>query len=369
MNAVRIAAGLAVACCASLGVACVEPLAGPKAATDRASLFDDMWQQVDLHYSFFELKHIDWNSIGARYRPLALAATSDTALSNVLGRMLAELKDVHVSLTSSAGGGTFRYISSTDTASAFFSAQLVSERYLPNAQSTAGHHVRYGMPAQTVGYVFIPSFDGTGWANELDEALRALPHATSLVVDVRNNLGGTYSLASALAGRFADRKRTFGYIRRRNGPAHDDFTDYLPETVQPSGPAQFHGPVYVLSNRRNFSSAEDFVLAMRALPNVTVVGERTAGASGGPIVRELANGWTYQLSEWIEYTPRRETFEGLGLAPDSLVQATLADAAHKVDPILERALTIAANRARANMVALSDSHRRANRERGPTRRR
>ncbi|MEO6878897.1 MAG: S41 family peptidase [Gemmatimonadaceae bacterium] len=357
MNAARIAAGLALACSVSLGIGCVEPLAGPSGATDRASLFDDLWQQVDLHYSFFELKHIDWDSIGARYRPRALAATSDTAFADVLGRMLAELKDVHVSLTSTTAGVPDRYLSSADTAAAFFSAQLVSEHYVPQSRSTVGGHVRYGMPTPTVGYVFIRSFEGTSWANELDDALRELSGATSVVVDVRNNLGGTYTLASDMAGRFADRKRTFGYIRRRNGPAHDDFTDYLAETVQPSGPAQFHGPVYVLSNRRNFSTAEDFVLAMRALPNVTVVGERTAGASGGPIVRELANGWTYQVSEWIEYTPRRETFEGVGLAPDTLVKATVADAARNVDPILERALTIAANRARPNMVALPDVHR------------
>ena len=165
---------------------------------------------------------------------------------------------------------------------------------------------------------------------------------TSLIVDVRDNGGGQYKLAASIAGRFADRTRTFGYVRYRNGPGHGDFTNYIAETVSPAGPRQFTGSVYVLTNRRDFSSAEDFVLAMRVLPTVTVVGDTTGGASGGPIVRELPNGWTYQLSEWIEYTPDREMFEGVGLAPKVVVKATRTDSDRSIDASLSRAITLAA---------------------------
>jgi C-terminal processing protease CtpA/Prc len=136
-------------------------------------------------------------------------------------------------------------------------------------------------------------------------------------------------------------ERTFGYVRLRNGPAHDDFTDYIAETVAPTGTRRFGGTVFVLTNRRDFSTAEDFVLAMRAMPRTTIVGDTTAGASGGPIVGELSNGWTYRLSAWIEYTPLHLAFEGVGLAPDVVVQATAADSARGVDAALERALSLA----------------------------
>ena len=107
-----------------------------------------------------------------------------------------------------------------------------------------------------------------------------LPGFRALVVDVRDNPGGNYVLAAAIAGRFADRSRTFGYIRRRNGPHHDDFTGYIGETVEPSG-VHFGGRTFVLTNRRSFSSAEDFVLAMRSITGVMVVGDTTGGATGG----------------------------------------------------------------------------------------
>ena len=115
----------------------------------------------------------------------------------------------------------------------------------------------------------------------------------------------------------------------------------MDETVTPTGPRQFRGPVFVLSNRRSYSTAENFILAMRSLPNVTVIGDTTAAASGARIVRELANGWTYQLPEWIEYTTDHRAYEGIGLAPDGVVKGTLQDSQRAVDAALERALALA----------------------------
>jgi C-terminal processing protease CtpA/Prc len=80
---------------------------------------------------------------------------------------------------------------------------------------------------------------------------------------------------------------------------------------------------------------------MRAIPKVTVIGDTTAGASGGPIPRELANGWSYELSEWIEYLPSKQMFEGIGLAPDVFVRATAWDVANGKDGAIERALALA----------------------------
>jgi C-terminal processing protease CtpA/Prc len=334
-----------------LGAACADALVGPSVSTSHAALFDDVWRAVDLHYSFFEFKKVNWDSVGTHYRPLALAASTDGAFANVLSQMLRELKDIHVSLTPTGTATTTRYLSTADTTRTYFTWELVARRYVPNAQVTSGGHVRFGTTlGAAVGYLRITSFAGGEWASEVDEALEKLTAAgaQSLIVDVRDNGGGQYKFAASIAGRFADKSRTYGYVRYRNGQGHGDFTNYMPETVSPSGPQQFTGRVYVLTNRRDFSSAEDFVLAMRVLPTVTVVGDTTGGASGGPIVRELPNGWTYQLSEWIEYTPAKQMFEGVGLAPTITVKATRADADHDVDAALERAIAFASINATTN---------------------
>jgi hypothetical protein len=314
---------------------------GPAAATSHASIFDQVWNEFDLHYSFFALKHIDWKDARARYRPLALAAANDSGLAVVIEDMMGELQDVHVSLTPFGTGSTTRYVSAFEAADTYFSESRVFGRYVVESSPSADAHLRYGLAAPQTGYVFIPSFLGTDWAHEMDGAIDAMSGITSLIVDVRNDRGGSNQLAVSIAGRFVPSSRTYGYVRLRNGPAYTDFTDYITESVKPVGASRFRGRVFVLTNRHTFSSAEDFVLALRTIPGVTVLGDTTAGASGGPIVRELPNGWTYQLSEWIEYTPGHQPFEGIGLAPDIVVPTSAHDAAQGVDPVFEAALRAA----------------------------
>jgi len=333
-----LAAGVALSV---LCAGCGADLVGAPPATDRASLFDELWKQFDLHYSFFELKRIDWGAMRARYRPAALAAPNDRAFATVLASMLAELRDVHVTLTPFGPGSTMRYRTPFDTLASDLSETLIFSAYVPNAAATSGGHLRFGMLANGVGYIRIPSFEGNDWAGEVDEALDQMPGASAMVIDVRANGGGSRLVARDIAGRFADRPHTFGYLRYRNGPGHGDFTDLVPETVEPRGARRFSGPVVVLTSRRDYSSAEDFVLAMRALPRTTVVGDTTGGASGGPIVRELANGWTYQISQWIEYTPAKQIFEGIGLAPDVVVKPDVRSIAAKRDAVVDRAVALA----------------------------
>lgn len=334
MNARRwITAALLLA-----AVGCRDSLLGPGPSQDRSALFDDVWHQFDLHYSFFELKGIDWTAVGDRYRPMALAAANDTVFAHVLAKMFDELHDVHVTLTPFGDGSTMRYVSTCDTVTTWFSPQRIESRYLTSVGTTSGGHIRYGQAAPGVWYLYIPSFEGDGWAGEMDEALAHAGDARALIIDVRDNGGGNKVLATDIAGRFADRQRTFGYIRLRDGAKHTDFSSDIAETVVPTGGRRFRNPVVVITGRRDFSSAENFALAMRALPNVMTVGDTTAGASGGPLVREMANGWTYQLSQWIEYTPSHHTYEGIGLAPDVTVKNTAAAASQQRDLVFERGL-------------------------------
>jgi carboxyl-terminal processing protease len=328
--AAALAACLLLAC-----VGCIDALLGPAPAVDRSTMFDQLWQQFDLHYSFFAYKDINWDSLGAEYRPRALAAQSNGEFASEVGAMLRELKDVHVSLTPTAAS-TYGYVSTFDTITTYFNSPMIFKNYVLQSDTTSGGHIKYGFAAPGIGYVRIPSFAGAGWAGEIDEALDSMPDATSLIVDVRNNNGGNVQLAVKIAGRFTAISRTYGWVRFRNGPKHTDFTDYNVETVVKTGKAKFRGKVFVLTNRRDFSSAEDFVLAMRVIPRVTVVGDTTAGASGGPIPRQMANGWGYEMSEWMEYLPWKKMFEGVGLAPDVYVRAKSG-----TDLILERALALA----------------------------
>jgi C-terminal processing protease CtpA/Prc len=199
--------------------------------------------------------------------------------------------------------------------------------------------LRYGTIGDRLGYLWVPTFSGSGWDVEIDDALARLGEPDALIIDIRNNGGGNNDVARRIAGRFADRERIVAYSRFRNGPGHSDLTGYYPTSVSPLGARRFNRPVYVLTSRRNFSSAEDFVLAMRAQPMVTVVGDSTGGGAGYPMVRELPNGWFFRLSEGVAYTAEREEFEETGLVPDVFVRQ--APGVTASDQVLERACELA----------------------------
>jgi carboxyl-terminal processing protease len=327
---------LAAFLCAATVACNSADLVGPEPSRDYGSMFDDMWSQFDLHYSYFDLKDINWDSLGAHYRPLAVAATSDGQFASVLGQMVSQLHDLHVSVT--AGNIIYRYRSPYEATTAINESAIFA-RYVPSSFTTSGGHIRAGVIAPRTGYARIASFVGEDWSGEIDEALSRMGPLDAMIVDVRDNSGGNKTTATKIAGRFADRERTFGFVRLRNGARHDQFSDDIAETVKPEGAQHHTGRVIVLGNRGCMSAAEDFILAMHSLPSAIVMGDTTIGASGGPLVRELANGWTYQLSQWIAYTADHKTFEGVGLAPDIYVKSS--SPVSMTDAVLDRAIGLA----------------------------
>src|SRR4051812_17954325 len=66
----------------------------------REKAFDFVWGTINVKYYDPNLNGVDWNAIGARYRPLALAANDDEAFWEVLDRMTGELKDAHTRVES-----------------------------------------------------------------------------------------------------------------------------------------------------------------------------------------------------------------------------------------------------------------------------
>lgn len=319
-----------------LAAACTTLLVGPDATFDRTELFEHVWRDLDRQYVFFTVKRVDWDSLYDVYAPQAAQATSDSQLADVVAGMLSNLRDRHVNLVA---GARFYQYTGNDGRPAFFNPGVVSE-YVRDRRPAPNYHMAFGHAAPDIGYVWLLHFSATDLAADLDTALARLADVRALIIDVRDNPGGVASNVFALAGRFADRDRTFAFLRFRNGPGHDDFTAAEPQVVSPAGPRRFTGPVAVLTNRTSFSAAEGFVLAMRTSPAVTIVGDSTAGGAGSPVTRELPNGWTYRYSMSIWYALDQTTFEEVGLAPDVWVRGSAEELAAGRDAVLDTALAV-----------------------------
>ena len=82
--------------------------------------------------------------------------------------------------------------------------------------------------------------------------------------------------------------------------------------VEPHGPSQFTGTVVLLTNRLSISAAENFTLAMRVLPHVTVIGDFTSGCFADNFRTRLPNGWDLSISKNLFLDHRGRCWEGRG---------------------------------------------------------
>lgn len=318
-------------------IGCEEAVLGPETDDTYAQNFDQLWQTFDRYYAAFVVKDVNWTELYDSYRPRLDSVSDEHAFFAVACEMLEHLEDGHVAIY--APFGTCFY---QGTHPHNFNLSHVKDHYLSQGFNATGqNNMIYGLLPNDVGYVYISSFGGLGtdWSDAIDQVLEALRSVEALVIDVRDNGGGSSRLAEHIAGRFADEKRLFSYVEYRDGPRHTDFTEPSPKYVEPMGQAQFTRPVALLTNRSCFSACEDFTLAMGVLPHVVTVGDTTGGGFGNPLLRELPNGWTYRVPVWLQSTSERVYLEGIGIAPDVPVHITPGDASQGRDTILETAMS------------------------------
>lgn len=301
--------------------------------------FEYLWQEYDRIYATFELKGVDWDSVYAVYRPQITPQTTDQELFLVMSRMLATLQDGHVSLNTPTE--YYSYTAYWDQYPINYDRDILRTYYLGGAMKGTNSPITYRLLDEQIGYVYIDNFGGTNWGDRIEIALKRMKPLKGLIVDVRSNGGGAKQNAEDIAGRFTRQKRLYAHGQWRNEPHRSDLAS-IQLYFEPKGTVKFTKPTVVLTNRSSFSSAELFVLMMRTLPHITVVGDTTGGGSSGDTTfRELPNGWIFRVPSSLLSAPNFEPYhEGNGLAPDVWVSTPDDLLASGTDRIFETAVDI-----------------------------
>ena len=141
-----------------------------------------------------------------------------------------------------------------------------------------------------------------------------------------------------MAGRFIDKPRVYSLSQYRSGGRHDQLGKKYPRTVAPRGPWRYEKPVIVLTGRRTMSSAESFALMMAQCPQVTTLGDRTAGSSGNPRLLKLPGEITVRLPRWLDMDAQGKPIDSVGVKPDIPVKTSVSDFTATHDPVAETAL-------------------------------
>lgn len=302
--------------------------------------FDRLWSRYDSVYPAFGYKHITpeaWNQQRAVYRPRAAAAKTEEQFIAVVREMLAPLRDLHSWFVDPRGNVVPTYVPTTlDNFDRDRWERAVREAGYTAHGSAWGEATIGGY-----GYLYIGTWNAAKIdASSLDLALARFRDAPGLIIDVRPNAGGSDLSAFAFAGRFTTKPFVASYVQTRNGNAHDDLSAPSPRTVNPRGAWQYTKPVIVIAGRGGFSANESFVAAMRALPQVMVIGDTTGGASGNPGVYPLGNGWSFTVPRWFEYGPDLLPIEWRGVAPSVAVPWSPTAYETERDPLIDTAVGI-----------------------------
>lgn len=258
-------------------------------------IFETLWTTMDQRYCYFREKNIDWNEVGAHYRSQLSGVKNSRQLFELCSAMLNELKDGHTNLSTPFAVSYYRNWWADYPPN--YNERNILDNYLHMNYRTLGA-VNYGMLVENIGYLHYSSFESSLGQGNIDYILAYFAPCKALIIDVRDNTGGELSNVENWVSPFLDQRTLVGYISHKTGPGHDDFSEpyayyYNPPT---QGHLSWHKPVIVLTNRRTFSAANNFVAIMKLLPMTTVVGATTGGGGGMPFSYELPNGWGLRFS-------------------------------------------------------------------------
>lgn len=165
---------------------------------------------------------------------------------------------------------------------------------------------------------FFANFEGADdpARKQVDAALQLVSNTDAVIIDLRNNGGGSPAmvgyLVSAFVGPDAD---VYNRFHSRQGESRE-------APAQPYAVPRVDVPVYVLISARTGSAAEAFAYTLQAAKRATIVGETSGGAAnpGGPVF--TPSGYRVFISTGSPTNPLTGgNWEKIGVRPDVAVPA------------------------------------------------
>ena len=296
-------------------------------------VFNYLWEDLDARYSYFKEKGIDKDSLYQFYSSRIHDGLDRYQLFDTLTALLFALEDGHVNLTSSFDRS--RNWEWFQDYPLNFNENILRTNYLKKDFRITGPFTNKVI--DSVLYVRYPSFTSSFSTAHLNQLIAWASNTKGVIIDIRHNGGGSLQLAERLAGALTKEDRVYGKSRYKTGKELDDYSPWKMLEIPAKEGDMFTVPVVVLTNRSSYSASSFFALMVKALPNVTLMGDQTGGGGGVPVYGELPNGWRYRFSGSQTISLEGNHIE-FGVPVDIPVELTPQDEANGVDTPLEQAL-------------------------------
>jgi hypothetical protein len=148
----------------------------------------------------------------------------------------------------------------------------------------------------------------------IESALQLVSGTDAMIIDLRDNGGGSPAMVGYLASAFTPRDADiYNIFHSREGTLGEAPRDWYPAP-------RLDVPLYLLVSARTASAAESFAYTLKNAKRAVIIGESTAGAAnpGGPV--DAGNGFTVFVSSGSPVSPiTGHNWEGEGVQPDVAV--------------------------------------------------
>ena len=152
-----------------------------------------------------------------------------------------------------------------------------------------------------------------------------------VILDLRNNPGGTVGAAQGLLGIWLDNQ--IAMTERRGSE--------IVKTLRTTGtPILGNMKTVVLINGNSASASEITAGALREYGKATLVGQKSYGKGSVQIVLGLPGGSQMKVTEARWYTPKGKNIDKTGIEPDVKVDLSSDDVNNNIDPQMDKAKSL-----------------------------
>lgn len=302
------------------------------------NVFEYLWNQVDQNYTFFDVKGIDWDSVREVYRPMVDDGMGRDSLFRVCAAMLNTLRDGHTNLISGFDVSHNDSVYYKMCAEKNIDEEVVFLNYLTVNHHTTGSFMHNAIRDGKVAYLRYSSFSNDINESVLKYLVNYYKSCNGLILDLRQNGGGSLNNVTELLGIFDNHKQLLYQTQVKSGPSHDDFSEavtvYAADSSVLDNP--YTKPVAVLIDRGSFSATSFFAICTMAYDNIKLFGDYSGGGLGIPNGGMLPNGWVYRFSATRTLANNGGNYEN-GVPPDVRVILDSTCTAQGIDNVIEAA--------------------------------
>ena len=221
------------------------------------------------------------------------------------------------------------------------------EPWIMEEEMLNGKPLEFKVITRNIGYLKIKNFvESKSVRTNFDSIYEKILRTDGLIIDVRENVGGCTDISQYILRHFTNKPYETGKWKSPNNiAAHRGWGSYIEwfeseayEVLPFDNKIIYTRPIVLLADESTFSCAEDFCVDFITLNRGKIVGSKTAGSSGNPLMFKLPGEGVALVCTKQDFFPDGSQYVGFGIKPDIEVNPKINDIIQNIDPVLEEAI-------------------------------